>query len=160
MLVPRNYWPAVEKCSFALVPSVSVKEAGAPASSGAFTRGQELPPAPAVCATKGPARGRGHGLGLPPPSAEAKGTKRGLCLPSPQYQCQGQAGGSELSTVTPLPLSGPSQLCCVGSPSIWQGSFAPRLQIKPLTATIHGCNPLAFYIFGSLHSELLGHFIL
>lgn len=127
----------------------------------AFTRGQELPLTPAAC-HKGPELRREHGpaSSLPPslPQLGKSEQKRGLCLPSPEYQRQGRGGGSELSTVTSLPFPGPSQLRYVGSPSIWQGSFALGLQINSLVATIHGCTPLAFYVFESLYPELLRHF--
>lgn len=125
----------------------------------AFTRGQELPLTPAVC-HKGPEPGRGHGQppSFPPSLSWGKGNKSGDFV-SPLLNTNVRAEEEAVSSpLSPLSHSGPSQPCCVGSPSIWQGSFAPGLQINSPTAKMHGCSPLAFYIFGSLYSELLRYF--
>lgn len=163
LLVSRNYWPAVEKCGFALVPIAAMKEAGASASTCAFIQGEELPLTPAVW-HKGPrARWGARPLARPPSLPPSFGwgkqaNKSGDFLsPLPQYWCQDQEGGSELSSFTSLPLSGPTWDHAMWAvlPPIWQERFTPGLQIRSLTATIHSLSPLAFYFFWPLSSKLL-----
>lgn len=122
--------------------------------------GHPRPPAPSardrsfpwhqLSATKGLELGRGQGLSLPPSLSWGKVNKSGaliFSLLSTNVRAKEEAVSSPL--FTPLLLSGPSQL---GSPNTCQDSSALGLQINSLTA-IH-CNPLAFYLFGSLCSEI------
>lgn len=159
-LVSRNYWPAVEKCGFTLVPSMAMKEVGASTSTCTFILGEELPLTPAVWHKSPGAWQEAQPLSqppsLPPSLSWGKGNKsRDSLSPLLQYPCQGQGGGYEQSSFTSLPLSHLGcAMCAVLSP-LWQERFALGLQIWSLTAIIHGLSPLTFYFFWPLSSKIL-----
>lgn len=125
-LVSRNYWPAVEKCSFTLVPRVAMKEMGASTTTCTFIWGAELPLTPAVW-HKGPGAQQGHRAspGLPPSAEANKWTKARifspLCLNTKVRPKEG-AASSSLSPLShslvplramlhPFPLSDSKDLC-------------------------------------------------
>lgn len=107
-LVSRNYWPAVEKCGFALVPSMAMKEVGASASTCAFIREEELPLTPAVW-HKGPRVWWGaQPLARPPSLPQLRQTskqKQGFSLPSASIWMSGSKQEAASSPLPPLSRS-------------------------------------------------------
>lgn len=153
-LVSRNYWPAVEKCGSALVPSAAMKEAEASASPCAFRRGEELPLTPAVC-HKGPTARRGTRPLTRPPSAEAdKRTKAGafspLCL-NTDVGAKEKAASSPLAPISRSPVPLGAVLRWAVLPPLRQERFVLGLQVRSLAATALAFVPFTF--FRSLSSK-------
>lgn len=152
-LVSRNYWPAVEKCGFALVPSTAMKEAEASASPCAFRRGEELPLTPAVC-HKGPAaRRRTRPLTGLPRLRRTSEQKRGLSLPSASIPTSGPRRRQRALLFRRSPaLRSRSGPCYVGSPPSPLTREICAGTSDPITCC-HGLSLLAFYFFRSLSSK-------